>query len=39
MMMMVVDEKNEGVLDRFCVMMPSSTRGSRPVACSIQKCR
>ena len=29
MMMMVVEEKNEGGCDSVCVMMPSSTRGSR----------
>ena len=29
MIRMVVLEKNAGVLDRVCVMMPSSTRGSR----------
>ena len=37
MMMMVVDEKNEGVWDRFCVIRPSSMRGSRAVLCTIQR--
>ncbi|OQC15844.1 MAG: hypothetical protein BWX79_00612 [Alphaproteobacteria bacterium ADurb.Bin100] len=39
MMMIEVDEKNDGVCDRFCTITPSSMRGSRAVACSIQKPR
>jgi hypothetical protein len=37
--MIEVDEKNDGVCDRFCTITPSSMRGSRAVACSIQKPR
>ena len=35
----IFDEKNDGVCDRFCTITPSSMRGSRAVACSIQKPR
>ena len=33
---MEVDEKNAGVLERVCVIRPSSMRGSRAVVCIIQ---
>jgi hypothetical protein len=36
MMISVADAKNAGLADRLWTMMPSSTRGSRAVACSIQ---
>jgi len=39
MIRMDVDEKNDGVCDRFCVMSPSNMRGSREVAWRIQRSR
>ena len=39
MISMVVDEKNAGVFDKVCVMMPSSTLGSRDKDTLIQRSR